>query len=157
MQTISKFLSLYKLGYELNLNLFCRFKSHCLYFHDNSMLVTGSKMTNFPNFMSLSGVNCNKCRIEVIHSSNFFIVPTRTCLTPRTNLIAKNTVSQCGYKCAVRRNLLHWKRWLQVFHRLISFGNGSILNGLECLLWYFICLSDLFLIPKESQGMVFAE
>lgn len=63
-------------------NPLLRFKSHFLYFLDNSMLVAGNTVTNLLHFIFSSNMNCNKCRIELIHSSYFFIILSKKCLTP---------------------------------------------------------------------------
>lgn len=175
MQTVCKLVFLYKLGYELNLSLFCRIKSHCLYFLDNSVLVTGGRMTNFPTFIPSSKVNCVEQKWFIHLISSWY--PSGNVWTlgpvwlPRTpgpiwlprTLFHSMSIYVCQQLMMLLKitwiNLYLWKQSLQMFHRSISFNTMDSLKGLECLQqWYFIGFPYLFfIIWRESQGTVFAE
>lgn len=117
------------------------------YFLGNSMLDAGDRMTNISNFNSSSILSCSKFNMELIYSSNFFMVSCKKCLHPRTWFITRNIFWLCGYICIVMYSVTDNSRQ-KLFEKSVSSKGERPLNSPACLLCYF-SFSDSFSVFKE--------
>ena len=123
------------------------------------MLVTSSRMTNFPNFIPASNVNCINVEWKwFIHLISSWYSPG-TIWSPGPIWLPRalfhSVVVSVSWADDVVKS--HKKKFIPLETvtagvSQVNFlqGNGSALNGLECLQWYFTCFPDLFSISEEK-------